>query len=782
MKKKALITSILSIVACLCLMTGATFALFTSTSTVNIAVSSGGVEVTAKVNVDSVKYKTLTVTSWTDATDGVTTFDGIGSKATVTEDKVKLENVVPGDSLKFEVVINNASTVAVKTRTVIENDVSKDTGLFELLEVKVDDRDFNDAVVSDWETINPGSADVIVPVEIVFPESATKQGTSCEIVVLVEAVQGNAEVNNSMVDDGNTITINDRYGLQAFAKSVNSGNTYSGKTVVLGDDIDLNNINWTPIGTASNMFKGTFDGNGKIVSNLYVNRPEDGGVGLFGYVTSATIKNLTVENADVTGYQEVAAIVAGGNYKTFTVSNCHVKGDINVKAKYAYAAGIASSGYATIDNCSVVADGVGYVTVEEKNAAGGIVGFTYEDASDITDCVVKNLEITAWANIGSIAGFIHRGCSITGCEVENVKITKTRVGGNGTLGYAAGGWDYTAGHPIVISDNDFTNVSLNGNYLANANNLKGMNAMFGGEFYAQASANIDAIFTMENNTLVDCEDNRYAKVETAEELTSVVNIATDGMVIGFINDIQGNATILQRRDIDLVVDGRGFKYDGTIVLHGGLQGGESPETLVIKNIDFVGLNDSIDANSTNVGERYVHNVTIDNCTFKGDYANGVEVVGIRLRQTFGVTVKNVTADDMHSLIWATGGDDLTIDNVTLTACKNGISLATVSTITMNKVNITAIGEYGYGVRVDANGAYTLNIKDSVIKASAPVLLRKATGAYTLNFEGVNALTVTGTTNPNGYQIIATPNDFEEGVDLTPSTTVTVNGGSGFSIN
>ncbi len=508
--KKALITSILSIVACLCLMTGATFALFTSTSAVNIAVSSGSVDVTAKVAVESVQYKTLTVSSWTNATEGVTTFDGIGSKATVTEETVTLENIIPGDALRFNVVINNASTVAVKTRTVIENDVSKDTGLFELLEVRVNDQDFTNTVVSDWETIDPGSADVTVPVEIVFPESATEQGTSCEIVVFVEAVQGNADVNDSIIEEGNTLTIYDRYGMQAFAKSVNSGNNYAGKTVVLGDDIDLNNINWTPVGTLTNMFKGTFDGNGKTVSNLYVNRPDDGGVGLFGYVTQATIKNLTVENANVTGYQEVAAIVAGGTYETFTVSNCHVNGDINVKAEYAYAAGIASTGYVTVDNCSIVADGVGYITVSEKNAAGGIVGFSYEDASDITNCVVKNLEITAWANIGSIAGFIHRGCSITGCTVENVKITKTRDGGNGTLGYAAGGWSYTAGHLINISDNSFTNVSLNGNYLANANNLNGMNEMFGGEWSSQANADISAIFTMENNSFANCQDNRVA--------------------------------------------------------------------------------------------------------------------------------------------------------------------------------------------------------------------------------------------------------------------------------
>ena len=58
MKKKTLLTSILAIVMCFSLITGATFALFTSEDKVNIAITSGKVEVTATV--ENFEFKTLT--------------------------------------------------------------------------------------------------------------------------------------------------------------------------------------------------------------------------------------------------------------------------------------------------------------------------------------------------------------------------------------------------------------------------------------------------------------------------------------------------------------------------------------------------------------------------------------------------------------------------------------------------------------------------------------------------------------------------------------------------
>ena len=61
----------------------------------------------------------------------------------------------------------------------------------------------------------------------------------------------------------------------------------------------LNELSWVPIGNETNKYKGTFDGNGKTISNLYINASQRY-MGLFGYTYTSTIKNLTLEYANVT--------------------------------------------------------------------------------------------------------------------------------------------------------------------------------------------------------------------------------------------------------------------------------------------------------------------------------------------------------------------------------------------------------------------------------------------------------------------------------------------------
>ena len=97
-------------------------------------------------------------------------------------------------------------------------------------------------------------------------------------------------------DSAAEFTISDSAGLAGLAKLVNAGNNFSGKTIKLGADIDLGGKEWTPIGTDSKPFKGTFDGakedNGNYtISNLYINKGfsntvANSYVGLFGLTNS----------------------------------------------------------------------------------------------------------------------------------------------------------------------------------------------------------------------------------------------------------------------------------------------------------------------------------------------------------------------------------------------------------------------------------------------------------------------------------------------------------------
>ena len=107
MKKKILITSLLSIAVCFSLIIGATLALYTSKSNVNIAVSSGKVSVVASVDTESIQTKQLN-TDYVNGVEGM--FGGAESLDMSEAGTVSLENILPGDGVRIDIVVTNDST------------------------------------------------------------------------------------------------------------------------------------------------------------------------------------------------------------------------------------------------------------------------------------------------------------------------------------------------------------------------------------------------------------------------------------------------------------------------------------------------------------------------------------------------------------------------------------------------------------------------------------------------------------------------------------------------
>ena len=95
--------------------------------------------------------------------------------------------------------------------------------------------------------------------------------------------------------------------LAYLAETVNNGTNYSGQYFQLINDIDLNNIEWTPIGNTSNSFRGIFDGAGHIISNVTISTNSTPSsiesYGIFGTIGGgaqrAVIKNLEIDNVSV---------------------------------------------------------------------------------------------------------------------------------------------------------------------------------------------------------------------------------------------------------------------------------------------------------------------------------------------------------------------------------------------------------------------------------------------------------------------------------------------------
>ena len=189
--------------------------------------------------------------------------------------------------------------------------------------------------------------------------------------------------------------------LEQFRDSVNSGNDYSGLYVKLEDNIDMAGsygadiagleVSWTPIGNNSKQFCGTFDGGGYEISGLYINKPNSGYQGLFGYVgASGTIRNLGVSGS-VAGGRYVGGIVGNNNGKIRGCYNaCLVAGGVIIGGVVGYNLGETNTCY-----------NVGDVTGD--NAVGGLVGCNADNATVIACYSVGS--VIANNNTGGVVGY-----------------------------------------------------------------------------------------------------------------------------------------------------------------------------------------------------------------------------------------------------------------------------------------------------------------------------------------------------------------------------------------
>ena len=242
-----------------------------------------------------------------------------------------------------------------------------------------------------------------------------------------------AELTAATDDTNQVVTVESGKLLAALAKAVNNGSDYAGYTIKLTKNIDLNGKEWTPIGTkgTSNVFKGTFDGDGRTIKNLKISSGDC--VAFFGAVENATVKNLTVEgNVNGKNAAGIVARVVGGA----TIENCVNRATINASEKAAgivmYAQGSSSSDqYGSLSSDCVIKNCKNYGAVNaNKIAAGGIYGWSSDESGKlkITDCE-NNGVVTATntAQAGGIAGNC-RVITVENC-VNNGNVTSAASAG-----------------------------------------------------------------------------------------------------------------------------------------------------------------------------------------------------------------------------------------------------------------------------------------------------------------------------------------------------------------
>jgi uncharacterized repeat protein (TIGR02543 family) len=208
----------------------------------------------------------------------------------------------------------------------------------------------------------------------------------------------------------------------------------AGKYYKLMNDLDLSGYTsgegWVPIGTDTKPFRGQFDGNGKIVSGLIINRPTGDYQGLFGGISNGAVSKLGVANASITGRNFIGGVV--GYMNGGTVESCFVTGSVNGTD---WVGGITGSVFnGIVQNCystcnisghNFVGGVAGEVTGSLQNCyatgrinssgsyVGGVIG-NLKNHGPLKNSVALNTGISAAGAIGRVAGSRLYGLTLAG--------------------------------------------------------------------------------------------------------------------------------------------------------------------------------------------------------------------------------------------------------------------------------------------------------------------------------------------------------------------------------
>ena len=183
---------------------------------------------------------------------------------------------------------------------------------------------------------------------------------------------------------------------------------FKGKIVKLAADLDLDSKPWTPIGrigTSSTdftyAFRGTFDGQGHTIRNLDVEAY--GWAGVFGLAYQAQINNLKVDGVAITA-NRLAGAVVGQLYGS--IDNCHVSNA----------------------QIMVTPNAVGD-SYDNGDKVGGIVGWLGDNGNNrtLTNCSATDVELSAYRDVGGIAGYVAWSTKIANNKADKINITVDQV-------------------------------------------------------------------------------------------------------------------------------------------------------------------------------------------------------------------------------------------------------------------------------------------------------------------------------------------------------------------
>jgi len=193
--------------------------------------------------------------------------------------------------------------------------------------------------------------------------------------------------------------------------------------------------NWKAIGNSTDRFSGSYDGDNKTISGINIYNPTVGNQGMFGVIDSGgTVKKLKLENANITGEQNVGGVAgwnSGGTVDACEVVNTTVSGK---HLLYSHVGGIVGSNAGTVKYSHSRSGTV----VEGFSIVGGVVG---KSTGQVLGCT-STYDVTAGTSVGGVVGANEGTGTVKDCWASGRVTSNTTTGTTSNAGGVVGYNDY----------------------------------------------------------------------------------------------------------------------------------------------------------------------------------------------------------------------------------------------------------------------------------------------------------------------------------------------------
>jgi len=546
-----------------------------------------------------------------------------------------------------------------------------------------------------------------------------------------------------------SFTIDTAAKLAGLAELVNGGKDFNGKTINLGADIDLEGIAWIPIGTGSNVFKGNFDGDGKKISNLNINRITSYN-GLFGNSSNGKLENVTLENIniliytpDVTNYAYTGSLAGKAQH----VNNVTVTGSINIEVTGGarYVGGIVGHLYnGHMSNCELNSnDGVGLISA--KYDVGALAGYVYYGTS-ITNSTVRNMRINGYLGVGGVSGRIQNEYGaflLENINIENIILGKLNQGVESSCVGGFLGYPYQS-ITVTIKDSQLKDVRIESSHIYNGLfyglysnteqygkvilenvNYSGDCTTQSGEYdYLRKAVGLQKGETVKYYSPIKTAIAAYENAENGD-YTIIIKDGTykeDSIMIR--QQVDKSLTIKAENNLKAIFVNENTA-DSTGIFH--ISGGSNYDTGAVTfegirfelpagaNIDCFGIKLLGESDGGTI-HRYASNVTVRNCEFIGNVEKSCAVWSGAGSQPKNILIEGCKGDGLTAL-YNGYGNGITIKNSQLTNARgllNSQSTESANELVIEGVEATI--DYQPSKDMDAikiNGGH-LTVKDSNI--------------------------------------------------------------------